>query len=106
MRHPIDGPADRGPAVEVPTPTTMILPTLAAFRRRIRAFAVLALLTALPALPGSAQTAAAPGVVVGQISNATTGANLQGVRVSVEGTNREVLTDRQGFYEIGDLAPG
>jgi len=40
------------------------------------------------------------GIVAGQVSNAATAVFLDGAEVSVDGTNRSVLTDRQGRYEI------
>jgi iron complex outermembrane recepter protein len=46
------------------------------------------------------------GSIFGQVSNAVTGANLQGARIQIAGTNREVLSDSQGFYEFNGLAPG
>jgi iron complex outermembrane receptor protein len=49
---------------------------------------------------------AAQGAVIGQVSNAATAANLEGVRVAVAGTNLEVTTDRQGFYTLSGVAPG
>jgi TonB-dependent receptor len=66
--------------------------------------AVLLLLTAFP-LHSRAQSGGA-GSVSGQVSNGATGANLEGVRVNVAGTNQEVTTDRQGFYELTGLAAG
>src|SRR5688500_10776638 len=40
------------------------------------------------------------GIVAGQVSNAATSAFLEGAEVSVGGTNRTVLTDREGRYEL------
>ncbi|MES2696919.1 MAG: carboxypeptidase regulatory-like domain-containing protein, partial [Verrucomicrobiota bacterium] len=50
----------------------------------------------------SAQT---DGVVAGQVSNAATGAFLEGAEVSADGSNRSVNTDREGRYELR-LPPG
>jgi iron complex outermembrane recepter protein len=47
-----------------------------------------------------------PGVIVGTISNAATGAYLEGARVEVEGTGRAVFTDRDGIFQVAPLAPG
>jgi hypothetical protein len=49
---------------------------------------------------------ATQGAVIGQVSNAATSDNLEGVRVAIAGTNQEVTTDRQGFYALSGLAPG
>ena len=48
-------------------------------------------------LPLRAQTT---GIVAGQVSNAATSVFLEGAEVSVEGTNRSTLTDREGRYEL------
>ncbi|HUR57809.1 MAG TPA: carboxypeptidase-like regulatory domain-containing protein, partial [Opitutaceae bacterium] len=40
------------------------------------------------------------GVVSGQVSNAATAAFLEGAEIGVEGTNKYVLTDREGRYEL------
>ncbi len=50
-------------------------------------------------LPLSAR-AQATGSVAGQVSNAATAVFLDGAEVSVEGTNRSVITERQGRYEL------
>jgi hypothetical protein len=55
----------------------------------------LALLTPLRAQP------AAPGVIEGRIVQAATGGALGNVRVSLEGSAREVLTDDAGVHEDG-----
>ncbi len=48
----------------------------------------------------------AQGSVTGQVSNAATRANLEGVRVTIAGTTQEATTDRQGFYDLTGLAAG
>ncbi len=57
---------------------------------------------------GGALVHAQPAVttLAGQISNATTGSNLEGVRIRVDGGSRELLSTRDGTYEITGLAPG
>ena len=40
------------------------------------------------------------GIVSGQVSNAATATFLEGAEIGVEGTNRYVLTDREGRYEL------
>ena len=55
--------------------------------------------------PAWAQIASA-GAITGQVSNAATSSTLQGVRIQIVGTEREVLSDQQGNYEITGLAPG
>jgi len=42
--------------------------------------------------------------VIGQVSNAATQSYLQGVVVQVEGTDRSVVTDREGRFELRGLA--
>jgi TonB-dependent receptor len=60
----------------------------------------LALLTPLRAQP------AAPGVIEGRIVQAATGGALGNVRVSLEGSAREVLTDDAGAYRLTGVAAG
>ncbi|MDO8541286.1 MAG: TonB-dependent receptor [Opitutaceae bacterium] len=50
--------------------------------------------------------ALAQGTVVGNVTNAATGATLEGARVQVKGTTREVLTDELGSYRIENVPPG
>src|SRR5687768_13465653 len=45
------------------------------------------------------------GIVAGQVSNAATSAFLEGADVSVEGSSRSALTDREGRFELV-LPPG
>src|SRR5687767_4559105 len=49
----------------------------------------------------SAQTA-----VAGTITNAATGRALEGARVTIDGTSREILTDGQGEFRFDDLSAG
>jgi TonB-dependent receptor len=44
--------------------------------------------------------------VTGTVTNSATGQNLEGARVVIKGTNREVFTDRMGIYRLPDVAPG
>jgi iron complex outermembrane recepter protein len=69
---------------------------------RARFWRSCALLTCLlaPAL-AFAQTA-----LTGTVTNAATGRALEGARVTVEGLNREVLTDSEGNFRFDDLPPG
>jgi iron complex outermembrane receptor protein len=82
----------------------MHLPLLAALSRGLRLSVALTALFAL-ATAGLAQSSAT-GTISGQVSNLTTGANLSGARLQLEGIARETLTDAQGFYELSDLAGG
>src|SRR5688572_7422685 len=52
------------------------------------------------ATPASASPAA---TVTGQVSNAATKSFLQGAVVRVAGTNRVVITDREGRYQLSGL---
>ena len=61
---------------------------------------VLALLTLLRAQP------AAPGVIEGRIVQAATGGALGNVRVSLEGSTREALTDDAGSYRLTGVPAG
>ena len=42
----------------------------------------------------------AEAVIVGQVSNRATGANLQGALVTLDGTDRSALTDAEGVYRL------
>lgn len=68
--------------------------------------AITALLLVGPMTAETLAQAPAQGSVRGQVSNRATGANLQGARVTVAGTSREVTTDRQGFYDLSGLTGG
>src|SRR5688572_29502085 len=50
--------------------------------------------------PAASQNSA---TISGQVSNAATRAYLQGAIVSVAGTNRAVVTDREGRYQLSGL---
>jgi len=51
-------------------------------------------------------SAFAQGVVTGSVTNAATGAILEGARVVLEGTGREVTTDSLGSYRFDNVAAG
>lgn len=73
-------------------------------RFRVPAPARLALLfTCLLALitPALAQS-----TLIGTVTNAATGQNLEGARVVLQGTGREAVTDSQGVYRLDDVQPG
>jgi iron complex outermembrane receptor protein len=71
------------------------------FRGALHARAVFALiLGCLPVLAFS-QTA-----LTGVVTNTATGRALEGARVTLENTGREVLTDSQGNYRFDNVAPG
>lgn len=65
--------------------------------------AALALFTP-PAL--SVAKAADATTLTGQVSNAATGAYLEGAVVDIDGTGETTLTDRQGRFWFSDLSPG
>lgn len=50
--------------------------------------------------------ALAQNVVSGTVTNAATGRALEGARVVIEGTNREVLTDGLGHFRLDDVPAG
>ena len=54
----------------------------------------------------SAQAIHAQNAVTGVVTNAATGRALEGARITVDGTNRETLTDRQGIYRFDGLPAG
>jgi TonB-dependent receptor len=60
------------------------------------------LLALLPATAAFAQSASISGIV----RDASTSTNLQGARVSLQGTSRETLSNREGAYSISGLAAG
>ncbi|MEO6243811.1 MAG: TonB-dependent receptor [Opitutaceae bacterium] len=54
--------------------------------------------------PAAAQTAT--GTIAGTVANANTRLFLTAAEVKLTGTNRSVLTDRDGTFALGELAPG
>jgi iron complex outermembrane receptor protein len=54
----------------------------------------------------TAAEAGAQGVITGTITNAATGRTLEGARVSLKGTNREVYTDKQGTFRLTNVPVG
>ena len=70
------------------------------------AFVALALVvTSLPTSLQAADAASMPApassrTITGRISNAATGARLEGARVELQGTGRAVMTDPEGRYFI------
>lgn len=65
-------------------------------------FAALALLSAVPFGAAAQQTSS----VLVVVSDSATNQPLEGVRVTVVGTNREGVTDPTGTVQLGGLAPG
>jgi len=57
-----------------------------------------------PALPAQAPTSGA--IIAGQVSNAATGSFLEGAVVTLAGTGRSAITDREGRYEFNDVTLG
>jgi iron complex outermembrane recepter protein len=53
-----------------------------------------------------APAALAQTTLTGTVINTATGRALEGARVAIDGTNREVLTDAGGNYRFDDVAPG
>lgn len=53
-----------------------------------------------------APTAARTSTLTGIVTNAATGRTLEGARVVLQGTGREVLTDRSGLYRLGEVPEG
>ena len=51
-------------------------------------------------------SAFAQGVVTGSVTNAATGSILEGARVVLEGTGREMTTDSLGSYRFDNVAAG
>ncbi|MEX2045318.1 MAG: carboxypeptidase regulatory-like domain-containing protein, partial [Opitutus sp.] len=76
------------------SPFHSLRPWLAAF------VAMAAALASLPAQSGGNAT------VTGSVTNSATRAFLEGAQVSLLGTNQEVLTERDGQFEITGVAPG
>jgi len=46
------------------------------------------------------------GTIVGTVTNSATGVPLEGARVMLKGTQREVATDSSGAYRLGDIPSG
>ncbi len=72
----------------------------AAARRLFPAFLALLLAPALWAQPS------APGAIEGRVQLARSGEYLEGVRLTVEGTNLEAATDATGQYRLGGVPAG
>jgi iron complex outermembrane receptor protein len=67
--------------------------------------ATLVLGTILASAPLPAQTADT-GTIEGRVSNSASGAYLGNVRVAVEGTTRETITDATGFFRLTGVPAG
>ena len=63
-------------------------------------------LTAPALTPANAQAGAASGTVRGKVQNATNGAFMENVAVSIIGTNRETLTNSYGEYQFTNVPAG
>ena len=57
----------------------------------------------IPSLPAQSE---GTGAIAGTVSNAATGAFLEGARVQIEGTNRTALTDRDGTFQFSPVPSG
>ena len=53
-----------------------------------------------------ATTALAQSTITGTVTNAATGATLEGARVELQGTGRQVTTDSLGAYRFQNVPPG
>ena len=53
-----------------------------------------------------ASSALAQGTITGMVTNSATGAVLEGARVALKGTAREVTTDSLGIYRLDNVPPG
>lgn len=69
-------------------------------------FSIRAWLGAVLLLPLFGAPLSAAGSLTGLVTNAATGATLQGARVVIKDRNLEATTDSLGFYSFEDLAPG
>ncbi len=52
------------------------------------------------------QAASSQQTLIGTVTNSATGRALEGARVVLQGTGREMLTNGQGIYRFDNLAPG
>jgi len=68
---------------------------------RLGALLVAALLAFLPAILRAQQ-----GSIAGRVADKTTGQAIGNVQVTIGGTTRGALTDREGRYSIGSVSPG
>ena len=66
---------------------------------------VLVVLLLVQPVVGAAQ-AAGGGVLTGQVSNAATGGYLKAATVTIKGTSRVAVTDREGRYRFTGLPAG
>jgi TonB-dependent receptor len=82
---------------------TMTRHHYSAFERALSRLRIplLLLCTGLLAVAARAQTA-----LTGTITNSATGQNLEGARVVLQGTGREVVTDSQGVYRFDNVPAG
>src|SRR5262245_49659965 len=55
---------------------------------------------------GLAAPSALAETLTGTVTNAATSRTLEGATVTIKGTTREVVTDRQGVYRFDNIAPG
>ena len=53
-----------------------------------------------------APSALAQATLLGTVTNSATGRTLEGARVTVQGTSREEITDKEGFYRFANITPG
>src|SRR5204862_7028752 len=76
---------------------------LSAATRRWTALSTLLLSLALPAQSALAQASA---TITGTVTNTATGRTLEGALVTIKGTSREAVTDREGVYRFDDVPLG
>src|SRR5262245_3787579 len=74
--------------------------------RLLRRFLFRGCAAALLVVLFGAVSAFGQGAISGRISNATTGANLEGAEVSIPGTALSTLTDRDGTFVLQNIPAG
>ena len=74
-------------------------------RAFIRSLVTLAVFAAF-VFPAALHAQPATGVIEGRVFNAATSSALANARVTLEGTNREVITDEAGSYRLPGVPAG
>jgi hypothetical protein len=57
-------------------------------------------------LPSRAAEGPGTATIEGRVTNPTTGAIVERARISIEGTDREVFSDADGFFRLTEVRPG
>jgi hypothetical protein len=94
--------AAKAPANDRPAP----LDQATSMNKRKTPIALLAALFGFATAPAGSAQPAATGIVEGRVSHTATGANLEKVRLTVDGTSLEAFTGSDGNYRISGVPAG